>query len=138
MTTFLSRNLTNHHYKLIILISYIPFNYFKFFSNLHKCIQYFLVILPTKFYTKSVLENHNWNPITINSHILVRWITFVYVRKIKWKGMAQTIEFHRLFCKIAANLVCCLSEASCTRKVCEQAFCKKSVMEFVFEPCPFI
>ena len=40
-----------------------------------------------------------------------------------------TIEFHRIFYKITANLVQCLSEASFARKVCEQAFCKKSVNE---------
>ena len=39
----------------------------------------------------------------------------------------KRLEFHRLFYKIAANLVRCLSEASCERKVCEQVFCKKAV-----------
>ena len=37
------------------------------------------------------------------------------------------IEFHRIFCKIAANTGHCLSKASCARSVGGSAFCKKSV-----------
>ncbi len=42
------------------------------------------------------------------------------------------IEFHRIFCKIAANTGHCLSEASCARSISESAFCKKAVNEIRF------
>ena len=41
-------------------------------------------------------------------------------------------EFHRIFCKIAANTGHCLSEASCARSIGESAFCKKAVNEIRF------
>ena len=37
------------------------------------------------------------------------------------------IEFHRLFCEIAANTGHCLSEASYARSVGGSAFCKTAV-----------
>ena len=46
--------------------------------------------------------------------------------------MYEMIEIHRYFCRVAANLVCCLSEASCKRKVRESAPCKNAVNGFRF------
>ena len=45
---------------------------------------------------------------------------------------SEIIEFHRIFCKIAANTVRCLSEASSQGVLADKRFAKNPSMKFVF------